>query len=508
MAQIVESITEAETMPWDEAVSRELIRWTPAEVHDAYIETNVAASLRPDARSAKIVFTPLHGTGWSSVGAVLQKAGFDVECYPGQAEPDGTFPNVPFRSPNPEVPESLHGATEHAKETNADLVLAADPDADRIGMVVPDPKHGWTFLNGNQIGTLLTQYMLSEGKTLESRPDAFAVTTVVTTSLFGRIAESYGVKTVTDLGIGFKYIADVINQVEDKGEWCDVHATMNDFLIGIEESHGYLVTPELRDKDAAGAGLLLAEIVSSLRDEGRPVLDFIDEIYVKYGYVRNHLTSTVMQGARGFINIRQIQDGLRNNPPEKIGDLKVVKFTDRWDESGVLGKIVSSTDRAARDLLTFELEGGARIILRPSGTESKNKVYVEVCAAPLGEGAGTDALARQKEETDAIAHRISQDFVLEMLSRIGVAIPRFGLEASSLVPLEWKQDFANSLLPEIVRRLTGGEKASALEEWIDSRLSSYGADGRLLVKGAVAAYCDYESPAVEVREQLAEIFGL
>jgi len=508
MAKMVEAVDFADAMPWDEAVEKGLIRWIPPEVYDAYIETNCRATLRPEARSAKVVLTPLHGTGWSSLGATLRKSGFDVELFKEQAQPDGTFPNVPFRSPNPEVRESLGKATEYAREAGADLVLATDPDADRLGMVVPDSDGGWTFLNGNQIGTILASYMLSDIKSSAGRKNPFAVTTVVTTSLFRRIAESYGAQTIVDLGIGFKYIADVLAKIEDSGEFGGIRGSIEDFVLGIEESHGYLVTSEVRDKDAAGAGLLLAELTSVLKDEGRSVLVYLDDVYRKFGYVGSRLVSTVMQGARGFVNMRQIQTSLRADPPSRVGDLKVLRFTDRWDEAGPLGKIVSPTDRAARDLLTFELEENTRITLRPSGTESKNKIYVEACAEPLGEGASVSALERQKSKVDALSQRVAQDFSLEMLSRIDVHLPRFALEVSDLVPLEWKQDFALSFVPELVERLTGSDPDPALDRWIDQRLSSYGADGRLLVRDAVAAYCRTESPAREISSRLEELFSV
>jgi hypothetical protein len=215
-----------------------------------------------------------------------------------------------------------------------------------------------------------------------------------------------------------------------------------------------------------------------------------------------------MLGARGFVNIRAIQDGLRANPPRKIGELKVLRFTDRWDETGPLGKIVSETDRAARDLLTFELEKDARIILRPSGTESKNKIYVEVCAKPLGDDAPDDALQPQKDEFDSLAREIAKDFTLEMLSQIGVSLPRYALEVSDLVPLEWKQDLAEVFLPRLTQRIQSGEGGPDLETWIDGHLQSYGANGRLLVKNAIKAYCVEKKPAAEVEEALKTLFDI
>ena len=507
MAKIVESIEDARSMPWQEAVDAGLIRWIDASVHDEYVQTNVELSLDAKLRSARIVFTPLHGTGWSSVGETLQKCGFEVEQFPDQAEPDGAFPNVPFRSPNPEVPQSCDKATEWAKGRNADVVLAADPDADRLGMIVPDPDRGWTFLNGNQVGTLLAAYMIENGAASQ-REHPFCVTTVVTTSLFRRIAEASGVQVVSDLPIGFKYIAEVLRQVEDKGCYGDIRATLDDYVVGIEESHGYLVTPLIRDKDAAGAAVLLAEMVSKLKDSGRPVLSWLDDVYRRFGYVRNRLVSTVMLGAKGYLDIRKIQQNLRSDPPQSIGGLKVLQFVDRQDESGPFGKIVSETDRSARDLLTFDLESDVRLVLRPSGTEPKNKIYVEVGAPALGPDASDTALETQKREVDALAGRVAEDFTLVMLERIGVEAPRWALKVSDLVPLTWKLDFGNSLLPEIVERIGAGKKPADLKGWIVGRLESYGADGCLLVQDAVRAYIETESPSADVARALEETFEL
>lgn len=506
MARIVESIRAAKTLEWKEAEASGLLRWIPPDAYEAYIQTNVAVSRRSDQRSARVVFTPLHGTGWSSVGVTLERAGFEVECYPGQAEPDGSFPNVPFRSPNPEVKESLGAATNWARERRAHLVLAADPDADRIGMVAPDRDGNWICLNGNQIGTVLAAYLTDERARAGQRR-GFAATTVVTTSLFRRIAEAHGVRCVSDLPIGFKYIADVLNQIEEKHRYRDLQARTEDFVLGIEESHGYLVTPSLRDKDAAGAGLLLAELVSVLLERGETIPEYLDAIYRRFGYVSNHLRSTVMQGARGFINIRAIQDSLRKDPPASIGDATVLRFADRWNEAE-FGPFLSDTDRAARDLLTFELDGDTRIVLRPSGTESKNKVYVEVVGQPLGEDATAEVLAREKQKIDARARSVASAFCLEMLERVGVRLEPWALEVSDLVALEWKQDFGASFVPELTTRLEGGESDAALGDWIDTRLRPYGADGRLLVRNAVRAWIEATRAAPAIRERLGTLFHL
>jgi phosphoglucomutase/phosphomannomutase len=494
-------------MPFEEAVGAGLIRWLEPEIHDAYLAMNQAVSLQPRRRSARVVFTPLHGTGFHSAGAALRRAGFQVELYPEQATPDGTFPNVPFRSPNPEVPQSLTGASDFAAKAGADLVLGTDPDADRLGMVAPH-KREWVFFNGNEIGVVLIHYMLSQDSKSLLRRRPFAVTTVVTTSLFSRIARAKGVQVIDNLCVGFKYIADVMNNVERLGSHESITGTIADFLLAIEESHGYLVTPGVRDKDAAGAAVLLAEVASQLKDEGRSLVDYANDIYREFGYVSNFLVSTVMQGARGFLNMRKIQDGLRASPPAEVGRRRVLEVTDRWDESGRWGKIKSETDRMSRDLLTFRLEGDARITLRPSGTESKNKIYVEVAGKPLGRSASDPALKEEKERLDREAKNLGRAFTMEMLSRIDVHLPDYALEVSDLVPLECKQDLAGKLLPELVERLQRGEAGEALEAWIDGRLRPYGADGRLLVREAVRSYLQQTAPPSQVVQEIKQLFAL
>jgi phosphoglucomutase/phosphomannomutase len=479
------------------------VRWLPREIHEGYIRANLAAALGT-TRSAKVVFSPLHGVGRDSCGAVLEEAGFDVDFVASQSTPDGAFPNVPFRSPNPEVAESLDAATRRAAEIGADLVLVSDPDADRIGMAVPDSERGWTRLSGDQIGLLLASWLF-ESRSRRGRRDGFAATTVVTTSLFRRVAESYGVETISDLGIGFKYIADVLGRIESMGEYRGFRGAIDDFVLGVEESHGYLVTHSVRDKDAAGAALLLAELISSLKDRGETALGHLDRIYLRYGYVANLLRSTVMTGAMGFIAIREVQRSLRDDPPRRIGDLEVLRFIDRHDETGPLGPFSSETDKAARDLLTFELEAGARVVLRPSGTESKNKIYVEVIGEPLGDRASTADLAAEKRAIDRRAATVAKDFLELALARIETAMPRWALDVSDLAPLEAKIRFGE-LFVEFVHRIECG--AVDLSDWLEAALAPLGSDARLLVRGAVESYLRDENPPARVSSVLCELFEL
>jgi phosphoglucomutase/phosphomannomutase len=507
LARIVEATRSATPLPFDEAVRRGLVKWLEPEVSAAYIEMNARVSRDLSARGAKVVFTPLHGTGFSSAGASLIRAGFQVDLFPDQASPDGTFPNVPFRSPNPEVPQSLRGAADYARDRGADLVLGTDPDADRLGMMAPHQGQ-WTFLNGNEIGTILAHYLFTRLRAggPGPKPTPYAVTTIVTTSLFSRMARALGIRVVDDLGVGFKYIADVINQIEAKGSYRDIRSTTDGFVIGIEESHGYLVVPSIRDKDAAGAGVLLAEIASQLKVERKSFIDRLDDIYREFGCVRNFLVSTVMLGATGFSNMRKIQESLRKSPPAVVGGRKVLEALDRWSETGPLGRILSETDRMSRDLLTFRLEGDARIILRPSGTESKNKIYVEASGNPLGKGASAAALTAEMSRLAADAKRLGRAFTQEMLSRIDVRLPAHALEISDLVALENKLDFAEKLLPELVARFERGETVEDVGRWLDGRLKPYGADARMLVEPAIAAFVTSQQLAPAVASGLEELF--
>jgi phosphoglucomutase/phosphomannomutase len=505
LARIVEATTSARRLPFDEAAQKGLICLLPAEVSKSYLATNAAVSRHPRARSARVVFTPLHGTGYSSAGASLEQAGFRVDLYPDQATPDGTFKNVPFRSPNPEVRESLFGARAAAQSSGADLVLGTDPDADRLGLMAPH-QGSWVFLTGNEIGILLAHYLMLGAGSRPAPCPRFAITTVVTTSLFGRIARTAGVHVIDDLGVGFKYIADVLNSIEATGAYRSLRTRLEGFVIGIEESHGYLVTPACRDKDAAGAAVLLAEIASLQKEQGKSLIDYLDEIYRELGYVTNVLVSTVMLGARGFANMQRIQASLRQDPPRQIGGRAVQRLDDRWDEAGPLGKLVSETDRASRDLLTFELDGGVRLTLRPSGTEPKNKIYVEVSGQALGKGASREALEAEKARVAGLAREVARAFTQEMLSRIGVTLPDHAFEISDLVALENKQDFAAKLLPELIERLSRGEQGAALDAWLDGRLKGYGADARLLVAPAVRAYLASAPVAAPVRAWLEAAF--
>ncbi|MDE0207242.1 MAG: hypothetical protein OXP66_14605, partial [Candidatus Tectomicrobia bacterium] len=443
------------------------------------------------------VFTPLHGTADSTVGAVLRKAGFRVDVVQEQAAPDGGFPAVPFRAPNPEVPQAMAMGMALAQEVGGDVVLACDPDADRIGACSRTHEGGCRFLTGNEIAVLVCHYKLEQLECLRRLPPRpLVIKTEVTTELLRPVTEHFGGALIGDLLVGIKYHANVLHQIERHRSYGGMDFTSADFIVAVEESHGILVTPDIRDKDAAGAALLLSELAAIQRQEGRVLLDYLDDIYRRYGYFANLGASMVMSGAEGARRIQHIQQTLRNNPPGELDGWEVTQAVDHWNETGVHGPLLSDTDRAARNVLVFRLANDARVIIRPSGTEPKNKVYVEVPAPPLGVEARDDELASTKMATDVLARRLADDFTRKMLAAIDVELPDYALRISDLVPLDRRLDFVDRFVPDFEQRALacaqGQDRPESTSGWIDERLATYGKDARALVGDAMAAYLQSE----------------
>lgn len=495
MSQFVEAVKEIKSIRYEEAISKGLVYFLTDYDRKAYINKNLSLSLSKGARSAKIVFTPLHGTGSSTVGKVLEEAGFNVIPVSEQYTNDGNFPNVKYRIPNPEVPDSLENAILKAKEENADIVMATDPDADRIGVAIPKDNGEWKFLTGNEIACLITSYILEtleKNKKLPQNP--IVIKTEVTTELISEIASHYKAQVIGNLLVGFKYIGDVLYQLETFGEYKGIKGSLKDFIIAVEESHGILVTPEIRDKDACGASLYLAELTSIQKEKGGSVWKYLCNLYKKYGVFVNLGVSTIMEGAVGTEKIAKIQSEIRNNPFKEVAGIQVKEFIDHWDENGIWGKFKSNTDRFARNVLIFKLENGAKIIIRPSGTEPKNKIYFELSSKPLGENVDDEILEKEINNVKLNIQNIADDFTLKMLNIIGVTLPPYGLRISGLVSLENKLDFVNNFIPELekeVLEISSNKKSfEEVDKWIELRLKKYGQDARGLVNNAFKVYID------------------
>ncbi|MFM9116867.1 MAG: phospho-sugar mutase [Planctomycetota bacterium] len=342
-----------------------------AEVDAAFLSALQSARF-PGPRNLKIIYTPLHGVGASAVLPALAADGFqEVELYGPHAEPNGNFPNVPGHVSNPENPQVFAHPIQHAMSTGAELILATDPDCDRMGCAAPlttAPSSPWMTLNGNQIGALLTDFVLEQrgqGRRLTS--DYYVVKTLVTTDMVKRIADSYGVRTVGDLHVGFKYIGGAMDeQGADR------------FLFGTEESHGYLVGQYARDKDGAVACMLMAELAAAVKAKGQTIHQKLDSLYWQHGYHAEKLLNLTMEGSQGMVRMKALMQQLRTAPPQTLGGLPVVAVRDYLHSTRtVLTKQPEPMAAPKGDMIVLELgEEGNYIAVRPSGTEPKVKFYM------------------------------------------------------------------------------------------------------------------------------------
>lgn len=321
----------------------------------------------------KIVFTPIHGSGVKIVPMALKKAGFtNIINVPEQDVSDGNFPTV--RSPNPEESAALSMAIEKAAETGAELVMATDPDADRVGIVVRDKEGKYIILNGNQAATLLIDYLLGRwAHTGRLTGNEFIVKTIVTTDLLADISSKYGVECFNVL-TGFKYIADIIRKLEGQ----------KTFIAGGEESYGYLAGDFVRDKDAVSSCMLIAEAAAWERDKGQTLYDRLMDIYLEYGLYYEKLISVERKGKSGVEEIRRMMDDFRKSPPAVINNSKVIQVTDYLDEASLEKAAAGNSGFSfpKSDVLQFFTADGSKISVRPSGTEPKIKFYFAVKEKP------------------------------------------------------------------------------------------------------------------------------
>jgi phosphoglucomutase len=335
------------------------------------------------------VYTPIHGTGVKLIPMCLNKLGFNnIIHIPEQDVPDGNFPTV--KSPNPEEPAALNMAIQKARETDADIVMGSDPDADRIGLAVKDTSGNWVLLNGNQAASILIYYLIRRWKeTGKLQGKEYIVKTIVTSELLSDIATRSGVASF-DVLTGFKWIADIIAQKEGGMT----------FIGGGEESYGYLCGTFVRDKDAVMSASLFAEIAAWAADQGKTLYDILLDIYLEFGLYKETGISVVKKGKSGAEEIRQMMESYRQSPPKTINQTPVVRIMDYQSltTTDLPSGAVTRIDSPASDVLQFFTGDGSKISVRPSGTEPKIKYYIGV-RAPLAsreEFAQTNALLEQK----------------------------------------------------------------------------------------------------------------
>ncbi len=384
MAEVkaVTDFATLKTMDKDEAVKAGLYNVIGADIDDKYIAALKKQVKHQDCIDAvqkdlKIVYTPLHGTGNIPARRILRELGFEnVYVVPEQELPDGEFPTVSY--PNPESAEAFELALKLAKEKDADLVLATDPDADRLGVYVKDDKTGeYITLTGNMSGCLLADYEISQIKELNGLPeDGALIKTIVTTNMADAIAKYYGVKLIEVL-TGFKYIGQQILGFEQSGK--------GEYLFGFEESYGCLIGTHARDKDAIVATMALCEAAAYYKTKNMTLWDAMIAMYEKYGYYKDGIQSITLKGIEGLAKIQEILDTLRNNTPEKFGKYKVLSARDYKKDTikdMVTGE-VKPTGLPSSNVLYYDLEDNAWLCVRPSGTEPKVKFYYGVKGTSL-----------------------------------------------------------------------------------------------------------------------------
>jgi len=427
--EVTGNVSAIQTQALEAATQKGLLEMIGSEVDQAYLEV-VAGLQLSDARGVKILYSPLHGTGLTSVYPALKAMGFDVHLDPATANLSGAFENVTFNIPNPEVIQSFDTALPNADAIGADVIMSTDPDADRIGVLVRHDGR-WAFLNGNEIGIVLCEYAIEQYRQAgRLTADNVIIKTEVTTSLIDTIAAENGIQCIGDLLVGFKYIGERMNRLEAEGRQAD-------FILGTEESHGFLMGNYARDKDAAGAAVWLAELASQLKTEGRTLVDYLNGIYAKYGYCHNYLTEIRLLGAKGIGQITAIMEHLRQNEISTVGAFTVAKKIDRWQ--GAPQPHLSRTDTSSRNVLLLKLENldetrSIRITVRPSGTEPKFKIYIEVLGRPFEPGAWTSVKRRIVE----IQQQLERAFMSYCYGILGVDFPERGYLLFWQLPLEDK----------------------------------------------------------------------
>jgi phosphoglucomutase len=381
---------------YNKAVESGLISENPPSLVEEFLDRVADQQVNPgicEKTPLKVVYTPLNGTGNKPVREILRKIGVkDVSIVPEQELPDGNFPTAPY--PNPEIRQAFEYAINLAKTVKPDILLATDPDCDRVGIAVASDGD-YRLMSGNEVGCLLLDYILSCKKAAGTLPkNPVVVKTIVTSNLVNRIAEKYGCE-VLDVLTGFKYIGEQITLLEKKGE-------QERYVFGFEESYGYLSGTYVRDKDGVVASMLICEMAAYYKARGKTLIDVMNSLYEEYGVYQHSMINAEFEGAQGMETMKSLMSGLRENLPDRIAGLRVVRFADYLNSVAVDIKSgsTSNIDLPKSNVLSFGLEGGNGLIVRPSGTEPKIKAYIT--------STGTDAAAaaNMAEELTAAARKL------------------------------------------------------------------------------------------------------
>ncbi len=367
----LDMFNDVKSADFDEELAKGNINYIGQDVIESFYQHVLAEGINTDlcaSSGLKVVYTPLNGTGNKPVREILKRIGItDVTVVKEQENPDGNFTTCPY--PNPEIREALEVGLRYCNEVKPDLLLATDPDCDRVGIAVPDGDN-YALFTGNEVGAMLLEYICTQRIKKGTMPEKpIAVKTIVTTDMVNAIGKEYGVEII-DVLTGFKFIGEQILLLEQKGE-------QDRYIFGFEESYGYLSGGYVRDKDAVNASMLICEMAAYYRTQGITLIQARENLYKKYGMFYQTLYSFTFEGESGMIKMDSIMTGLRDNPPASVGGLKVVRFDDY--KTSVSKDISNGKETEITlpksNVLAFFLEGGSKAIVRPSGTEPKIKIY-------------------------------------------------------------------------------------------------------------------------------------
>ena len=384
----VDAFKDVQICDFDAAVEAGKIAYIQQNVIEEYYKCVLAQGIHTDmcaSSGLKIVYTPLNGTGNKPVREILSRIGIkDVAVVKEQELPDGNFPTCPY--PNPEIREALEYGLRLCDEVKPDLLLATDPDCDRVGIAVPDGNGGYALFSGNEVGAMLFEYICSERTKLGTMPkNPMAVKTIVTTDIVKAIAKEYGVQLI-DVLTGFKFIGEQIGMLEAKGE-------ENRYVFGFEESYGYLAGTYVRDKDAVVASMLIVEMAAFYRTQGLSMMQARENLYKKYGVYKHSQESFAFEGVSGMHIMQEIMKSLRTDAPKSIGGLEVFETADYLEGSftDVKSGAKKPTNLPKSDVVSFFLPDSASVIVRPSGTEPKIKAYYTTAGKTMADAEAIEA---------------------------------------------------------------------------------------------------------------------
>ncbi len=365
-------------MAFEDALAEDMVDYIEDWLVDEFLDCVLACSVNKDAvknSGLKVLYTPLNGTGNKPVRRVLKKLGVkELQVVKAQEKPDGNFPTCPY--PNPEIRQVFEEGLKMTDEFPADIMIATDPDCDRVGIAVRDNGE-YKLMTGNEVGAMLCEYLLSQLKEQGKLPDSpVIVKTIVTTPLIAEIAKEYNAD-MRDLLTGFKYIGECITELEAKGE-------ENRYVLGLEESYGYLTGIHARDKDGVNGAMIICEMAAYYKSKGITLWQFMNSVYEKYGFFFNRLDNYAFEGAAGMQKMADMMDELRNNPPKELNGSKIVWVGDY--KAGVTTD--GETGLPKSNVLSYRMESGDTFIIRPSGTEPKIKIYITAKASSREEAEG------------------------------------------------------------------------------------------------------------------------